>query len=55
MRLVADPLDQQEGGVVFRQPDRFFTVAGEEQLFLLGDADSDQVGEADLLERFVGG
>src|SRR5689334_23103725 len=54
MRFVADPLHEQPRRIVGRERDRVLAVAREQQLFLLGDADGDEVGEAELLERAVG-
>src|SRR6185503_14771885 len=55
MRLVADPLHQQQRRIVCGERDCVLAIASEEQLFLLGDADRDQVGKAQLFERGVGG
>ncbi len=43
VRLVADPLDQQQRRALGCQRDRILAIAREEQLLLLGDADRDQV------------
>ena len=53
MRLVADPLDQQQRRIVGGQRDRVLAIAREQQLFLLGDADGDEIREPQLFERRV--
>ena len=42
-------------GLVGRERDRIVAIAREEQLFLLRDADRDEVRQPELLERGVGG
>ena len=42
MRLVADPLQEEQRRALARQRDRVVTVAHEEQLLLLGNADRDR-------------
>src|SRR5438445_12837068 len=55
MRLVADALKKQQRGIVRRQRDRIDAIARVEELFLFRDADPDEIGEAELLERRVSG
>src|SRR5262249_35419234 len=55
VRFVADALDEQQRRIVFGQRQRIVFVAGVEQLLFLRDADGDEVGEAELFERAVGG
>src|SRR5262249_52177075 len=55
VRLVANPLDEQQRRIVLRQRDRILAVARVEELFLFGDPDRNEVGEAELLEGGVGG
>src|SRR4051812_17589558 len=55
VRLVSDPLDQEQRRIVFGQRDRLFAIAREEQLLFLRDADRDQVGEAKIFERGISG
>src|SRR5437868_5486937 len=54
MRFVADALNQQQRRIVGRERDRILAIARVEELFLLRDADGDQVREPELLERGVG-
>ena len=54
VRFVANPLQEQQRRIVFRERDRLFAIARVEQLFLLGDADRDEIREPQLLERVVG-
>ena len=55
VRFIPDALDQEERGALGCQGNRIFAIAGEEQLFFLGDPDRDQRSESELLESFVGG
>ena len=55
MRLVADALQQPQRRAVRIDADRQIAVADEDQLLFLRQADGDQVGQPDLLERLVRG
>src|SRR5262245_33379761 len=55
MRLVANTLNQPEGGRVVRQRDALNAIAREQQFLLLRDADRNQPLEAELLQRVVRG
>ena len=55
MRLVANPLQEEQRRALARERDRVVTVAHEEQLLLLGNAHRDQAPEPELLERRVRG
>src|SRR5688572_31104671 len=53
VRLVANALNQQQCGTVFRQRNRILSIAREEQLFLLRNARRHQIGQTELLERGI--
>src|SRR5712691_10623282 len=55
VRFIANPLHEQEGRVLLAQLDWLEPIAGEEQFLFLGNADSDEIAQTDLLQRLVGG
>ena len=55
MRFIADPLHEEQCGVVFREHHRGSLVAREEQLLFLRNPDGNEVAEPNLLECVVCG
>ena len=55
VRFVANLLDEPQRRIVFFERNRFLAIARIQKLFLLRDADRNQVGETKLLQRVVGG
>ena len=55
VRLVADPLQQEQRRIVGRQPDGLDVVPREDQLLFLCQADGHQVRQPERFERLVGG
>src|SRR5438445_176492 len=54
-RTVADALKKEQRRIVWRQRDRVHAITGVEELFFFRDADGDEIREAQLFERRVGG
>jgi hypothetical protein len=54
MRFVPDALHQEQRRIVLVEDDRLRPLAQEQQLFLLGNADRNQVAQANRLEPLVG-
>src|SRR6188768_244960 len=55
MRLVADALDQQEGGTAGGERDRILAIAREQQFLFLRETHRNEVGKAKLLQRGIRG
>src|SRR6266542_6149191 len=55
VRLVANPLNQQQRRALLGERNRILAIAREEQFLFLRDADSDQAAEPKLLERRIRG
>ena len=55
MSFIADALQQAQGRAVTVEGERFHAVTGEDELFLLGQADGHQVRQPNRLKRRVRG
>src|SRR5262245_60434581 len=55
MRFVANPLHEQQRGIVGGERDWLLAIANEQELFFLRDTDRDEIREAELFQGGVGG
>src|SRR5688572_24985806 len=54
MRFVANLLHEPQRRIIFGKHDRVLAIAGIDELLLLGNADGNEVRQAELAERVVG-